>query len=324
MNKKTIKIHQMIRILLLTLHNVFFTLSGKYNLKKKCRILWAFCGVNWTIATFCFNLYMTLYSKFGLFPSKKCDNKSNIIVSLTTFPGRIKSVWMVVDSILHQKVLPSKICLYLSEEEFPNGIQSLPDRLLQYQKNGLEICFRKNNLMAHNKYFYALQEYKNNIVITIDDDFYYNNNMISNLLLLHETYPNVICSNTIHKLNFDSEKHFLPYKKWILRPLNQSPSLLNVALGYNGVLYPPMDYGENIFDTERIRNTSLKADDLWLKACEIVAGIKVANGDYFCTGIEIRGSQAITLNQANVVNGENDKQWVKLCELFNIDYNTFN
>ena len=309
----------MIRKALINWHNYFFGLAGKNNLKKSNKWLWAICGINWKISALLLNQYLKVYALFGLLPKNKTDDRSDIVVSLTTFPARINSVWMVIDSLLHQDILPSKIYLYLAESEFPNGELDIPNRLKKYKEYGLDICFRANNVMAHNKYYYALQEIKGKKVVTVDDDFYYNSNTLSSLIRLSNEYPDCICANSVHVITQNNDGSFQSYNNWIQRASKQQPSHKNLALGYNGVLYPQMSYSSRMFDKEMITKTSLKADDLWLKAMEIIQGIKVVNGDYFCTGIEIGGTQKISLSKTNIVNGLNDKQWSELCEVYDIN-----
>ena len=304
-------------------HNFFFKWNDIKKFKERNRLLWAICGINWKMASRLLFLYMRFYGFCGRMPKQNLNNNSNVVVSLTSFPARISTVWMIVDSLFHQKVLPSKICLYLSDEEFPEGKEMLPSRLLKYEKKGLEICFRKNNLMPHNKYYYALQEHKESLVVTIDDDIYCNNNTISNLVEIHQRYPEMVCSNSCHVINFNENGEFLPYDQWIQRAPRQEPSHLNVALGYNGVLYPPINYGKMMFDIKKIKELSLKADDLWLKAIEIKQGIKVVNGDYFCRGVEFDDSQVVSLSKSNVNSGQNDVQWNKLCKEFSITKESF-
>lgn len=310
------------RNFILKLHKLFYGYNNKhyktrnYIAKIICNIMSRFCDVS-------LNLYLKIYGKLGLYPSP-LKEENDIIVSLTSFPKRIGKLWMVIDSIFHQKMRPSKICLYLSVEEFPKGKASLPKRLLMYEKLGLEICFRKDNLMPHNKYYYVLQEYPKYNIITIDDDMYYHNNLISNLWNLHNQYPNCVCANTINIIRFDNNGNFMPYNKWERPVTKQKPSKNNIALGYNGVLYPSHIYTyQDVFDKAKIRELSLKADDLWLKIHQIREDIRVVSGNYFCTGISILGAQAISLMSTNCGNNENDYQWNKLCEYYQVSKKSF-
>lgn len=58
---------------------------------------------------------------------KNCKNKlqprksgEEIIVSLTTFPARISTVWITIETIFRQEVMPDRIVLWLAKEQFPN------------------------------------------------------------------------------------------------------------------------------------------------------------------------------------------------------------
>ena len=74
--------------------------------------------------------YKKRMGKAGLFMQK-------VIVSLTSYPRRINTIYKVLDSIIQQTVLPDKIILYLSESEF-RGFTDMPD-LGKYEKYGFEI-----------------------------------------------------------------------------------------------------------------------------------------------------------------------------------------
>lgn len=311
------------RKLILEIHRYFYGMNAKYQLKKNNKVLWILCNIIFQTCETILTIYLNVYRILKIYPSK-LPEQSNIIVSLTSFPKRINDVWIVIDSIFHQKLLPRKIILYLTEEEFPEQKKELPTRLLKYEKLGLEICFRKYNLKPHNKYFYALQEYKDCCVITIDDDIYYHDNLLSNLYNLHCQYPACVCANTIDIITFNQNGEFSPYNTWKRPNSSQEPSLYNLALGYNGVLYPPHVFSSNgVFNIENIKLLSLNADDLWLKAHQIKGNIRVVCGNFFCSGILIGGSQATSLMSTNCGNNENDIQWKNLCTFYKITKESF-
>lgn len=303
---------------ILRAHKFLYGANNKYSYKKNNLLLWFICNVLFRIAGLLLMGYLETYKKLGIYP-KPLYNKNGPCISLTTFPKRINKVWMVVDSMFYQKMLPSKICLYLSKEEFPNGRASLPKRLLKYENLGLEICFREFNLMPHTKYFYALQEYPDKCIITIDDDIYYHNDMISNLMELHQKNPDCVCSNTINIMSFDEDGDPTPYNNWKRSITPRSPSHYNVALGYDGVLYPAYLFknAHEMFNVDNIKSLSLKADDIWLKMHEILLGIKVVSGNHYTTGPFIIGSQTISLMSTNCTGG-NDKQLQRLISYYHI------
>ena len=67
------------------------------------------------------------------------DGQSRLIVSLTTYPARISSVWITVTSLLQQTKKPGKVVLWLAVEQFPD--RRIPKSLKRLERRGLEIRF---------------------------------------------------------------------------------------------------------------------------------------------------------------------------------------
>lgn len=310
--------------LLVKIYNLLFV--SNYNNKYKSRrkyILWLVCNIGDRLAECLIRMYVISSKPFHPTLSPlSWDGK--LIVSLTSFPARIDKVWITIDSLMRQTVRPSKICLYLSDEEFPYGRESLPRRLFNYERLGLEICFRPHNLRPHNKYFYALQEHPSCDVITVDDDKCYFSDMIERLVRLHEVYPACICSNAIDMVVFRPDGTPLPGKSWPRSICPVEPLLTNVALGYSGVYYPAGIFKKQlVFDMDDIRLLALRTDDLWLRIHETLEGIPVAGGGYNLPGLTIIGSQRIALMSINCTDKEdngNDVAWKKLCNHYGVAY----
>ena len=96
------------------------------------------------------------------------------VVSLTSFPPRIKHLWMVIDTLMRQTCRPAAINLVLCESEFPD--RKLPSKLQRYTACGLRIMWVEENLKPHKKYYYSFLEElagKKRCVITVDDDIFY-------------------------------------------------------------------------------------------------------------------------------------------------------
>lgn len=150
---------------------------------------------------FFFPLYFRLTAGKDEYKLEK-NTKSNkrIIISLTTFPARINRVWLVIESILRQKVKADMVLLWLSREQF-SSLDILPHNLLRLQERGLEIRFCDANLRAHTKYFYRMQEFPDDIVVTVDDDIVYNPYLIKHLIELYNKYPYSICCCRSWKIN---------------------------------------------------------------------------------------------------------------------------
>lgn len=252
------------------------------------------------------------------YPESLSPVEDGLIVSLTSFPGRIDNAWFTIESMLRQSIRPAKILLYLSKAEFENEGKELPDFLENYKRYGLEVVWVDVNLRSHNKYFYALKTYREQIIVTVDDDLYYPSDTLSRLLRLHEQYPEAICANITRKINQDA---FMDYSKWDKNPghrqYNESHSL--VAMGYGSVLYPKTFRPDCLFDVEGIKDCAFYADDLWLKAVEMFVGVPVVTGEYFAPPLTTPASQHFALQKKNCgIGNRNNIQWEKLTTKFNL------
>lgn len=234
------------------------------------------------------------------------DDGSKPIVSLTSFPARINSVWLVIHSMFTQTYTPAKIILVLTKSEFPLGIDGIPKSVKRFVNDGLEIIFTDDNLRPHNKYYYALSNYKNREVITIDDDQLYWPDTIERLIKLHKANPTSICANSISYIDIDQRIVVNVGNK------KQKSNYTKLGLGVCGVLYPINFRSPELFNVDRIKRLSFTADDLWLKAQEILLDIPIVTGEKYCYPLPIVGSQEIRLMEGNVERGENDSQWKQL------------
>ncbi len=244
-------------------------------------------------------------------------------VSLTSFPARINKVWMTLWSVWNQTVLPDRVFLCLTKQEFPNEMNDMPQEIKAFVGKGLEIIFTEDNLYPHNKYYYTLSHVNDKDVITIDDDFVYINDTFQRLLALRDNNPNCICANRVQRIR-KSGDDFLSYEEWPLVHGEAKGHDL-VALGYAGVLYPKSFRPQSLFNIANIKELSLRADDLWLKAIEICEGYPVATGKYFAYPYPIPSTQVVALQHSNnnKSNPQNDVQWKKLNERMDITHKLF-
>ncbi|MDR1678757.1 MAG: hypothetical protein LBR81_03165 [Prevotellaceae bacterium] len=248
-------------------------------------------------------------------------NNSGIVVSLTSFPARIPTLYLVIKSLLKQTILPEKITLWLSKEEFPDEMADLPQDLKNLCKNGLEIFFVSDNLRSHKKYFYSFEKYRDKKVVTVDDDLIYGEDTLERLIKINQIFPKSVCANVIRKIAV-KEHEFLPYKRWkklLSSPLSES--LEYTAIGYGGVLYPPNCFDDEIFNIQAIKTKAFFADDLWLKANELRMKITIASGgEYFAHPVIIPNSQKIRLQKINnSSSNRNNDQWQALCEYYDLN-----
>ena len=164
---------------------------------------------------------------------------NGIIVSLTTYSMRTNAIVQTVKSLLEQTVMPEKILLWLSEENFPDKESELPQELLDLRENPMfEICFIPKNLEPHKKYYYAMQEYPNHPIIVVNSDEVYDNNLIELLFESYREYPNSISCMHSNRVLFKNDVDSPKYQTWHFDVSEQSTQGL-VAVGADAVLYPP-------------------------------------------------------------------------------------
>lgn len=253
------------------------------------------------------------------FANKPDNNRIQVIVSLTSYPGRINIVWQSIESILRQSYKPSKVILWLATDQIPNT-DHLPTSLKKLMKRGLLIEFR-DDIRPHKKYYYAMKEYPDSIIITIDDDVIYPSDMIKNFVDFHQLYPHSILCNGARLIKSD-KNGFAKYKEWEnwhAIKIESIPRYDLLPLGVMGVFYPPKSLNEFVFDVDSIRRLCLNADDLWLKAMALKQKTTcVLTNSYPRPFVEILSSQTSSLMATNVRQSQNDQQIAAINNELNI------
>lgn len=237
-----------------------------------------------------------------------------IIVSLTTFPKRIGTLTTVLDTIYLQTRPADRIILWLAEEQFPNKEKDLPkDLMLLVNDKRLEIRWC-DDLRPHKKYFYALQEFTEELVVTIDDDLLYPADMLEKLFQSYLMYPDAVSTLRAHLILINEDNEILSYSDWVKETdaCIYEPSMQLLATGGAGVLYPPKLFNPKFFDKEAIKETCLCADDLWLKAMQTVSEVPVVVARHYEHLHYLPDSQDDGLVRTNVDQNQNDVQFEKI------------
>ncbi len=248
--------------------------------------------------------------------SPKTDSilrKPKIIVSLTSFPPRYKTIVPCLQSLLMQSFKPDRIIVWLYEKDFP--VTKEMESLIQY---GIEFISVKEDLQPHKKYFYAMQEFPEDIIITVDDDVIYPQNMIQNLIQTHQRYPECVAANRVNQIIKKHDGSLFSYNLWIHNYTGSTKPRNDImATGVGGVLYPPDCLDKRCFDIESIKKYCLGADDIWLKTMELLHGTKVVWAKNKCPlPYIIQESQDVALGKANVEESKNDNYIQTMKNLF--------
>ena len=253
-------------------------------------------------------LFKQLKSKIKNFFIKLLIHNNEIIVSMTSHPGRINKIKLALDSIFAQSVQPDKILLWLSNSEFENKEKDLPQYLLDLVKEKKLIIKWCNNLKPHKKYFYVLQKYSNSIIITVDDDLIYDNDLIECLLNSYLKYPNAISAMRTHLMKRNG-KNFDKYAKFLLEQniIINKPSMSLLATNGAGALFPPNIINFDYFDEKLITELGINCDDLFLKLYETISDVPVVQPRKFNKLEYIPDTQNDSLWTKNRLPDGNDK-----------------
>ena len=253
----------------------------------------------------------------------KNNNTDDIIVSLTSYAERVtNSLPYSLYSLFTQTKLPNRIILFLDNITWNNN--NLPPIIKHFKSLGLEVMFCED-YRSYKKLIPALKLFPNNPIITVDDDIYYDSKLIENLV---EEYSmsdkkTVIC----HWACIQEERNgsFIPYSQWQDSQYGNEYSMYS-PFGGDGTLYPPHIFDAEIFNDKVFMLLAPSADDMWFWLMEYRCSVNVK---LMKNALELKN---LNVNQVNLleeknstalyfqncVHGQNDIQFEKLLEYYNL------
>lgn len=246
--------------------------------------------------------------------------KRKIIVSLTTYPARINTVYKTISTLLCQTIKPDEVILWLAEEQFEDKV--LPDNLTNLETFGLKIRWCED-IKSYKKLIPTLRENPDDIIITVDDDYYYDNRLIEELYNAYLLNPKSIHARQAFVVCSKDKEFYLKSRSYIYDD-TYLENYKNEPVGCGGVLYPPHSLHENVLNTAQCMSEIPTHDDLWFWSHALRRGTKISvlKNAYELKNILVEGSQADSLWQKNMINstskvGMTGKQALnKLCKMF--------
>ena len=170
-----------------------------------------------------------------------------IIISFTTIPSRIDKIYLIIENLQKQTLLPDKIILNIPKKSIRfNTDYIIPESLLIFKEkiSNFEIKFVDEDYGPATKLLPCLQEYTSNddIIITIDDDVLLENHVIEELIEYHKKYPNNVLGfmGIIDGIFIHSE--YLTLIGQNVAPIN------DIMGGYRSILYPRRVFDNDFFD----------------------------------------------------------------------------
>lgn len=247
-------------------------------------------------------LYFRARNRFATTPVR---GDAPVVVSLTSYGSRIRTVHLAVESMARGTVRPRRLILWLED---PAVVADPPAPLARLVRRGLEIRATED-WGPHKKYYpYVCSEARHELPLVIaDDDVLYGETWLEELLAVHERHPGDVVAHRAHRMRVQAGR-IQPYATWV-PGAPAGASLQTFATGTSGVLYPP-----RLLDALREAGTGFtacapRADDVWLHAVALRQGVgtrPVRDGRTTYRPIPrlvIRG-----LKTTNVLRGGNDMQ----------------
>ena len=211
-------------------------------------------------------LLLIRYFKIKPLQSKKHDLDNKLIVSLTSYPLRFKTLPLVLNSILNQSIRPDKIILnieYSDKKKIPNSVLDFKNIEIKYIKNGLK---------AYSKIIPSLKKYSNIYIITFDDDIIYSKKAIEYLVNKSKKNPDAVIANRIDRIKVIKNYPDM-YQSWY--PVYKKQTRYAFLTGVGGVLYPPNCFHKDVCNEKLFKKLSPLNDDVWLNWMVRLNSIKV-------------------------------------------------
>ena len=236
------------------------------------------------------------------------------VVSLTTYGPRIDTVHLTIESIGRGQLKPSRLTLWLDDER---RFKDLPEGLRRLQARGLEVHLT-DNLGPHTKYYpYVASKPHHEVpLVTADDDIVYPRWWLRRLWNAYRAAPEQISCYRAHVVALEDpaqgaardEATIRPYRDW--PPCgSREPRWRHFATGVSGVIYPPRFLDFMHAQGDAFKAVCPKADDIWLHAMALRAGLRVRQLGRLPRYFEgLPGTHDQGLVHFNSFNGGNDRQ----------------
>lgn len=201
------------------------------------------------------------YARMSPFYNDIKKEYHEVIISLTSYPARINTVHLTIESLLRQSWRAEKVVLWLAPEQFPNREKDLPSQLLELTSRGLTIDWY-HDIRSYKKLIPALRKYPDSVIVTADDDAIYPSNWLVELVNAYKKNKNAIHCHRCRRVNREG-KVINPYNTWGFIVKEDSCSYDNFFTGLGGVLYPPHSLHPKVMDERSFMTLVPDGDDIW-------------------------------------------------------------
>ncbi len=233
-------------------------------------------------------------------PSPTCCDTA---VSMTSWTPRVATLPQVLVGLLGQDIRPQFIFVWLTAEDLK--LVSTPYREV-FTEYG--VCFREcPDFGPHKKWVPLISEGYSSRFVVCDDDVFYPREWFGRLIA--EDRADAYVGTRCHRMRFDRDGSITKYELWN-KEVNSTgfPSFDLFLTGVGGAIIYPERIAASYRDWSKISAGCPQADDIWLKAAHVDAGIPCYKTNYSFPCLEIPESQESGLLRTNVDQGGNDSQ----------------
>lgn len=203
-----------------------------------------------------------------------------IIVTMTSYPGRITNVSKSIFALLMKQTLPpDEIHLWLAIPQFPNKEKDLPNDLQQiisHEKVFLHWLEEDTKVHKRHEYFKIAKD--EDCVFLIDDDVYYSNDLIQNVMNNHKKFSDCIICYNRYPCHIYKGKHIIYTHSAI-----ETKPMINHNRWCGQSMIPAKLYPKIILDEEHQKtrnNTSPISDECWIQPWTVYYDIPIFHLKY--------------------------------------------
>jgi hypothetical protein len=233
-------------------------------------------------------------------PSGGC---TDALVSLTSWTPRLRMLPLVLIGIVAQTQRPKSVFVWLTTEDLARIGRTVRDVFAAW---GVE--FREcQNFGPHKKWLPLIREGISNPFVICDDDVFYPANWLKSLL--DEDRNDAYVGTRCHKMTYGADNQIRSYDHWERRISWTGDASHDLFItGIGGAIIRPERISDRFRDWESIRVQCPQADDIWLKAAHLAAGVPCYKTKFTFPCLEVPDSQESGLLLSNVDQGGNDRQ----------------
>lgn len=229
--------------------------------------------------------------------TKRHGLPAELVVSLTSYPPRYRTLVRTLRSLLSQSIRPDRVILWVGHQD----MAALPQDALSLIPFGLEIreC---EDLRSYKKIIPSIEEWPDAYIVTADDDLYYDPEWLKTLV--NGVVPNeqVIVCRRAHRPDMNK-----PYHQWQFDVVTDGAIDDDLfPTGCGGVLYPPRSLHPDVLN-RRFNSLCPTADDIWLYAMGKKAGSRYRQVGGGFAQVSWPTTQSGSLGSLNIQEG-NDRQ----------------